>query len=171
MLENHFFVEHSIPPNEAILNRVCEFMFFTGTECQIFSKFSAFVPKFLKKVPTRDWFFYFGVFATLCGTGGGGKRYPDQWSNPVLLFAQVPQVILSNENGWAILHVETRFFICIKTLVTLFLNLWNIILIITCNRIRYIAIGYNSLRGKMTILHNLQEFKYMNLSILIFMIH
>jgi len=43
-----------------------------GTEIPKLSQIFYFFPKFSKnRHPTRDWFFYFGVFATLPGTRGG----------------------------------------------------------------------------------------------------
>ena len=53
---------------------------------KIFSKFPTSFPNFTKKLPTRDWFFYFGVFATLSGTREGEKRYSDQRCIPYTPF-------------------------------------------------------------------------------------
>ena len=48
-----------------------------GTRILKFSQSFLILSKYFQKsYPTRDWFFYFVVFATLRGTGGGEKKVP-----------------------------------------------------------------------------------------------
>ena len=76
-----------------------------GLKFQNLLKIFWFCPR---KVPYEGLIFlYFGVFATLRGTGGGEKRYPDQSHIPVPLSAQyVPNVtdlshtVFAIEKSW-----------------------------------------------------------------------